>query len=81
MDNMEGEFSREFKKFVASNRYSDWDRLEEWLVENKIIFKKSFDTIEIDDIKIYDNMKVSFGKSKRYQYNLEGIKKRLDEKN
>jgi hypothetical protein len=55
--------------------------LEEWLVENKIIFKKSFDTIEIDDIKIYDNMKVSFGKSKRYQYNLEGIKKRLDEKN
>ena len=78
MDNMEGEFSREFKQQIVENRYKDWENLENWLKENAISYFKDFHKIEIyENICIYSNMKVSFGTSKRYQYNLEGIKQRI----
>ncbi len=78
MDNMEGDFSRDFKDDMIQNRYNDWNELESWLKEKDIVYCKDSGKIEIfDNIKIYSNMKVSFGGAKRYQYNLEGIKKRI----
>ncbi len=38
-DNMEGEFSREFKQQMRENRFSDWESLEQWLKEQKISYK------------------------------------------
>lgn len=79
MDNMEGQFSRDFKDQMIMNRYNDYQQLKIWLGENKIEFKdKCGFEIYVGDIVIYDNMKVGFPKSqKRYQYNLEGIKEKI----
>lgn len=78
-DNMEGEFSREFKQQMRENRFSDWESLEQWLKEQKISYSKPDFKIVVNDIHIYTNMKVSFGNgsSHRYQYNLEKIKTRI----
>lgn len=77
MDNMEGQFSREFREQMRENRYNDFEALIKWLIENKIPFKKECTEIEIGNIIIYDNMKVKFGTSKKYQYNLPKLKERI----
>lgn len=79
MDNMEGQFSRDFKENMRLNRFNDFQKLEIWLRENNIEFKnKTGFYFNIGSLTVYDNMKVEFfGSQKRYQYNLEGIKKRI----
>lgn len=76
-DNMEGEFSREFKQQMRENRFSDWESLEEWLKSQNIPYSKPDFKIVVGEIHIHSNMKVSFGSSRRYQYNLEKIKDRI----
>jgi len=79
MDNMEGDFSRQFKEDMRNNRHNDFERLVVWLNENKIPHIKEYSYIELTNeyLTIYDNMKVSFDGNKRYQYNLDGIKQRI----
>lgn len=75
---MEWDFSREFKEQIVLNRHNDWVKFELWLKERSISYTKGKDSIQIfNRIVVYSNMKVSFGSSKRYQYNLEGIKDRI----
>lgn len=77
-DGMDGEFSRLFKERMIENRHNDFGLLKSWLKEKSINFTEYTFNIVVNDMKIYHNMKVSFGSGlKRYQYNLKGLKDRI----
>lgn len=83
---MSGHLTREekshWKDEVIKIRLSDGEELKKWLEQNKIPFKTNFYGISVNMMQISWTLKVKFNSSpKEYQYNLEGIKKRLSTNN
>lgn len=80
MDNLEGSVSRQFKQDMADNRRSMFHELKKWLKDNKIDFADGELAITVKGMVVANDMKVEFfGSSKRYQYNLSGIIKKISE--
>jgi hypothetical protein len=83
MDNMEGDFSRMYKEQLRKSRNDDFDSIVKWIEENGFTKRDMGGCLRVmrshnETIDIYPNMKVSFNSSrKRYQYNIDGLKKRL----
>lgn len=79
---MGGHLTREekdhWKEQVIKSRVSDSEELKKWLEQNKIPFTTNFYGIVVYPMQISWTLKVKFNSSrKEYQYNLEGIKKRI----
>lgn len=79
---MSGHLTRDekniWKEQVINSRFSDFKELLIWLKEKNINFKETIFGIELSIFDISNTLKVKFPNTrKEYQYNLEGIKKRL----
>jgi len=67
-----------WKEQVEESRHTDFNILKIWLKGKGVTFTEKTNGIIIKDIFITDLLKVYFdGTRKGYQYNLDGIKKRL----
>lgn len=70
-----------WKEQVIKSRLSDSEELKKWLEQNKIPFTTNFYGISVNTMQISWTLKVKFNSApKEYQYNLEGIKKKLSTK-
>jgi hypothetical protein len=79
---MGGHLTREEKKAwkesILESRLDDFIILKDWLKAEKIEFENNDYFIIVKDIIIEFDLKVAFSAGrKKYQYNIEGIKKRL----
>lgn len=80
---MSGYLTREekdaWKDDVIKSRLSDSESLEQWLKEKSIPYEKDTNgNYEVYNMSISNTLKVHFGSARKgYQYNIEGVKKRI----
>lgn len=79
---MSGYLTREekdkWKEDVINSRFEDFKELLIWLKEKGIKFEETPLGVELAFFDITNTLQIKFPRSrKKYQYNLEGIKKRI----
>lgn len=72
------EEKNKWEEDVINSRFEDFKELQKWLKEKEIQFKETIFGIELNLFNISNTLKIKFPNTrKEYQYNLDGLKKRL----
>jgi hypothetical protein len=73
---LSGKEKEEFQLLALTARKKDFVFFVGLLEKNNVEFTKTDTGITIEDMVIYEDLRVSFGRAKTYQYNLETLKRK-----